>query len=237
MSLVNVSGDAEQKVVAVFGLQVDHNTMMDASKLLRICLSQGDMKKVVALPKEDGVSAVSILGALLAKVDDGSSSQLLNQLADAITSSGDASTASKEVALLATLYNMTTEPASKVGLLVRIIKVAASRDPSLLESNTSALGNWMNAARLSGMLDEWEIAAAGRRELYSAAAEGAPTALVKQQFTLLVVETFSKSDVDANGLEYAKKAAIGAIQDPVSLFVQQRKLLSLPAIEALGQNE
>jgi hypothetical protein len=40
-------------------------------------------------------------------------------------------------------------------------------------------------------------------------------------------------DVDAEGLESSQKAAIGAIQDPVSLFVQQRNILSLPAIQSL----
>ena len=239
MSLVNVSGDAEQKVVQLLGIpSVDHSTMMNASKLLNICLSQGDIRKLVDLPTEDGVSAVSILGALLSKVEDGSGSQLLSQLADAIGSAGnDASTAAPQLALLATLYNMTTAPPDKVGLLVRMIQIAAKQDPTLLEEQSSALGKWMNAPRLSGMLDEWEIVPAGRRALYRAAAEGASTALAKQQFTLLVVETYSQADVDASGIADAKQAAIGAIQDPVSLFVQQRKLMSLPAIKSLGQNE
>jgi translation initiation factor 3 subunit M len=39
--------------------------------------------------------------------------------------------------------------------------------------------------------------------------------------------------VDAEGLKSSKQAAMGAIQDPVSLFVQQRNILSLPAIQAL----
>jgi hypothetical protein len=40
-------------------------------------------------------------------------------------------------------------------------------------------------------------------------------------------------DLDAAGLESSQKAAIGAIRDPVSLFVQQRNIMSLPAIQAL----
>jgi hypothetical protein len=238
--LVNVSEDAEYKLVGLLcTTPVVQDSFKDAKKLLRAILEQGNIGRLVAVPTEEGVSAVSILAALLEKVNDGSRSQLLNDLADAITRSGngDPSSATKEVALLATLYNMSTDPADKVGLLAQMIKLASSREPSLLESSTSALGKWMDASRLSGMLDEWNIQPTGRRELYHAAAEGAQTALSKQQFTLLVVETYSKSDVDSIGIEYAKKAAIGAIRDPVSLFVQQRKMLSLPAIEALSQND
>lgn len=43
-------------------------------------------------------------------------------------------------------------------------------------------------------------------------------------------------DVDAEGLVSSQKAAIGAIKDPVSLFVQQRNILALPAIQALAKN-
>jgi hypothetical protein len=53
----------------------------------------------------------------------------------------------------------------------------------------------------------------------------------------LVVETYSKSDIDSSGLDAAKQAAIGAIRDPVSLFVQQRKILSLPVIQALEKKD
>merc|ERR1712176_600372 len=59
----------------------------------------------------------------------------------------------------------------------------------------------------------------------------------RQQFTLLVTETYSTVDIDESGLEAAKQAAIGAIRDPVSLFVQQRKILSLPAIQKLETND
>eukprot|EP00536_Pseudo-nitzschia_multiseries_P007967 jgi/Psemu1/305351/fgenesh1_kg.193_\ len=88
------------------------------------------------------------------------------------------------------------------------------------------------------MLNEWKIDPAGRRELYQVAAEASQKSLkAKQQFTLLVVETYSKSDVDAAGLGAAKQAAIGAIRDPVSLFAQQRKIMSLPAVQALEKND
>jgi hypothetical protein len=211
----------------------------DASQLIRIILSDpGSFDAFVSIPTEEGVSAVTLLAALLNKVKDGSSGQLLNDVGDALVRvSGDATAAAKQVTLLATLYNMRSDPSEKVGLLVKMIRLASARNPALLESNSSALGKVMEPTRLTAMLDEWQVPKSGRRELYRAAADGAKTPSAKQQFTLLVVQTYSKSDVDATGLEYAKKAAIGAIQDPVTLFVQQRKILTLPAIEALGQSD
>lgn len=217
----------------------------DASKLIKIILSDaGSFESLVSIPVEEGVSAVTLLGALLNKVKDGSGGQLLNEMADALgrVSSGEDSspatrTTAKQVTLLATLYNTRSDPPEKVGLLVRMIRLASSRDPALLESNSSALSKVMDPTRVTAMLDEWKIPKSGRRELYRAVADGANSPTKKQQFALLVVETYSKSEVDAAGLEYAKKAAIGAIQDPVSLFVQQRKILTLPAVEALGQSD
>jgi hypothetical protein len=249
-TLVNVADDAEVRLVGLLSSPASPQNFKqdceasiangDASKLIRtIVTDKGSIASLVAAPSEEGVSAISLLAALLDRVKDGSSGQLLNELADAIVSSGsnDSSSATKEVALLSTLYNMRTNPSEKVGLLVKILRLAASREPSLLESNTTVLGKLMEPTRLTGMLDEWNLEPTGRRELYKAAAEGAKMPLSKQQFTLLVVETYTKADVDSSGLEYAKKAAVGAIQDPVSLFVQQRKILSYPAIEALEQSD
>jgi translation initiation factor 3 subunit M len=42
--------------------------------------------------------------------------------------------------------------------------------------------------------------------------------------------------VDQQGLTAAKDAAMGAIRDPVTLFYQQRGMLTMPAIQALSQN-
>merc|ERR1712232_517594 len=132
---------------------------------------------------------------------------------------------------------MRSNPTEKVTLLVKMIRLAGSGESSLLEADNSVLRKWMDPTQLVTMLDEWKVKPAGRRDLYRAAAEGSQNPLSKQQFTLLVVETYSKSDIDAFGLEAAKQAAIGAIRDPVSLFVQQRNILSLPAIQALEGND
>ena len=263
-ALVNVAEDAEHRLVklladAAGGTSVVKPTFIeecdaciangDASQLLRCITSESNIMTalVTTLNDNEGISAMSLLGALLDRVkDDGSNvtTQLLNELSDAIINVARTSTETtcKGVTLLATLYNMRSDPTQKVSLLVKMIQLGSSSTPSLFEVNTSngtsmMLSKLIDPTRLIAMLDEWKIPPAGRRDLYKAAAEAVSNKNIKQQFTLLVVETYSKPDVDATGVEYAKKAAIGAIKDPVSLFAQQRKLLSQPAIEALGQND
>jgi hypothetical protein len=46
----------------------------------------------------------------------------------------------------------------------------------------------------------------------------------------------TKKQVDAQGLNVAKEAALGAIVDPVSLFIHQRSMLAMPAVQALATN-
>jgi len=219
----------------------------DATQLIQTIVSEpGAIAALVALDDE-AVSAISLLAACLDRVQPPSSANLLLQLADSIIAIGGSSSdsASKAISLLATLYNMRSDPTEKVALLVKMIRLASSSsaDSSLLDADHSVLGKWMDPSRLTTMLDEWKVPAAGRRELFQAAAEGSSSsssntnASACQQFTLLVVETYSSADVDASGVYAAKQAAIGAIRDPVSLFVQQRKILSLPAIQALETSE
>ena len=168
---------------------------------------------------------------------------MLNELADSIisisSSDADVNSTSKAITLLATLYNMRSDPTEKIKLLVKMIQLAVSSDGSstLLEADNSVLRKLIDPKQLVTMLDEWNIEPVGRRELYRAAAEGSLKSKVTQQhFTLLVVETYSQSDLDVSGLESAKQAAMGAIRDPISLFVEQRKILSLPAVQALEKS-
>lgn len=207
----------------------------DATQLIQTIVSeQGAIAALLSL-EEEAVSATSLLAACLDRVQSPDSANMLIQLADSIIAISKASsgTTSKAISLLATLYNMRSDPAEKVALLVKMIRLGAS-DGSL-EAENSVLGKWMDPSTLVKMLDEWKVPPAGRRELFQASADASSS--TKQQFTLLAVETYSNSDVDASGLEAAKQAAIGAIRDPVSLFVQQRKILSLPAILALEASD
>lgn len=208
----------------------------DATRLIQTIVSeQGAIAALVSLDDE-AVSAISLLAACLDRVQSPNSANMLIQLADSIISISAASSgaSTKAISLLATLYNMRSNPAEKVALLVKMILLAGSD----LEADNSVLKKWMDPTQLTKMLDEWKVPPAGRRELFRAAADGSQKSPnVRQQFTLLVAETYSSADIDASGLEAAKQAAIGAIRDPVSLFVQQRKILSLPAIQALETND
>jgi len=211
--------------------------LSDATRLIQTIVSeQGAIAALVSL-EDEAVSAISLLAACLDRVQPPNSAALLIQLADSIIgiSTASGSGAAKAVSLLATLYNMRSIPAEKVALLVKLIRLAAT-DPALLEAENSVLGKWMDPVRLTGMLDEWTVPPAGRRELLRAAAAASPSN-VRQQFILLVAETYSDADIDASGLDAAKQAAVGAIRDPVSLFLQQRKILSLPAIQALEASD
>lgn len=56
----------------------------------------------------------------------------------------------------------------------------------------------------------------------------------EELWTCLTILCFVlQSQVDSLGMAAAKEAAIGAIRDPVTLFIQQRGMLTLPAIQAL----
>jgi len=90
--------------------------------------------------------------------------------------------------------------------------------------------------RLVSLLDSWQVQ--DRRDLYRTVASVLPvTDIRKQRFLLLLVESYTDKDASsAHSVDAAKEAAVGAIRDPVSLFVHQRSMLSLPAIQALGQS-
>jgi len=246
-ALVNVAEDAELRLVRLLadsaqstraGFVQDCEACIlhgDAAQLMRTILEEkGAISALVSL-EEEAVSAVSLLAALLDRAKDVNSSKLVDDLADSVIQSTATEETLKAVSLLATLYNMRSDPLEKIGLLVKMISLASARHPALLESSSSFLSRWMEASKLSSMLDEWHVKPEDRRALYRAAASGTTSPLSEQMFTLLAVETYSKADIDAEGLEFAKKAAIGAIRDPVSIFVEQRKILSLPAIQALKE--
>ena len=206
-ALVNVAEDAELRLVRLLAdssestgpnfVQDCESCIVhgDAAQLMRtIMAEQGAIAALISM-EEEAVSAVSLLAALLDRVKNTNSSQLVEELANSVIHAvpSDATDVSRPISLLAMLYNMRSDPLEKVGLLVKMIGLAAARQPSLLETNGSVLGKWMDSSRLPAMLDEWNVQPANRRDLYRAAAEGAWSPLVKQQFTLLVVQTYKDS--------------------------------------------
>lgn len=238
-ALVNVAEDAELRLVRHLA-EAAHSTSPTFVQECEACISGGDAAKLMATIvaekgaiealslDDEAVSVVSLLAALLDRAKD---SKLVDTLAESLIQVSTDTT--KTIALMATLYNMRSDAVEKIGLMVKMIRMAAESQPSLLEPHASVLGKWMDASRLREMMDEWKVEPAARRPLYLAASMGAPNPVAKQRFTLLVLGTYASSDLDAEGLKISEQVAIGAIRDPVSLFEQQRNILSLPAIQAL----
>lgn len=257
-TLVNVAEDAETRLVrllaetgdlpANFVQQCDECIALgNAEQLMRTILAQqGSMDAILTLP--EATSVFSLLAALLDRIPSSNVTPLVEEMAKKIVAAknvtetdGDdtagAATASKPIALLATLYNMRTSFSEKVGLLVQMITLASQRQPALLEPH-AILGKWLDATKLSTMMDEWKIAPVQRRQVYKAASLAAKGATAKQRLTLLLVQTYTTSkEVDAAGLASAREAAIGAVRDPVSLFVEQRNILQLVAVQALQKSD
>jgi hypothetical protein len=198
-ALVSVAEDAELRLVrhlAEAAGSASPNFVQDCEA----CISRGDAAKLMATIvaekgvikalslDDEGVSGVSLLAALL---DRANNSKLVDTLADSLV---EVSTdVTKTISLLATLFNMRSDPLEKLRLMVKMIRLATELQPALLEPNTSVLGRWMDPSRLPTIMDEWKVEPAFRRPLYLAASEGAPTPVAKQRFRLLVLGTYAST--------------------------------------------
>lgn len=85
------------------------------------------------------------------------------------------------------------------------------------------------------LLDSWQVSHKDRQPMYRTVASLLPDADIrKQRFLLLLVASYSELDGGSDqAVEVAVEAAVGAVRDPVSLFVMQRNLLTYPAVQAL----
>lgn len=235
----------------------------DAPALIRTILGDaGAMASLFGMePMEEAISAFSLLAALLDKVDPARSDEeaaLVNEVADAITRTAAPSVETttttsptalpkygidfKRISMLCVLYNLRTKGQEKCHLLARIVQIAASSDPKIL-CQGQPLGDVLDATNLQSALDQWSVPGSHRRILYRAAAHAfskldTPEAIAaRQRFLLLLVETYvHQSEIDGEALTTAKEAAVEAIRDPVTMFSEQRGMLSMPAIDALRTN-
>lgn len=229
----------------------------DASQLLTTIVSDsGALGALFVLePADEAVSAFSLLTALLARVGRDRPAEeagLSKLLADAVVKvqvagKDPAEVVLRQVSLLSVLYNMRSSGTEKCALLARMIQLAGSGSTGSMTSplleQGKPLGDIIHediatTPRIVAMLDAWQVPLRGRRELYLAAVRGiSADSSRKQRFLLLFVESFKDAkQVDEQGVTVAKEAALGAINDPVSLFTQQRNMLALPAIQALSKN-
>lgn len=229
-TLVNVAEDAENRLVALLAgggrptfVQDCEQCLLDgdAAGLLKVIITdQGAMDEL--LNGEE--AAFSLLVALLERV---SAPDQEAQLADALANAVETQVADKEqqIRLLSALYNLRSRFQEKYALLLRMIILAPTLDGRLGEVVDEVVP----------LLDGWSIGQAERRPLYKAIAlkDGSR----KQKFTLLLLQTYGESSsIDAEGLEAANEAAVGAIRDPVTLFHEQRSMLDTPAIKALASH-
>ena len=239
-ALVNVSDDAEVRLVALLAEAAPSDLIQptfadecqasidagEAGPLLDTILQdKGAIAALLVLePKYDALAAVSLLAALMQR-----ESRSLQDLAKALLVAHVPGTESRKMSLLSVLYNMRSDANEKTLLLQQMFHLAGESCPRLLEED-QALGDLLKgqtAPTIVTMLDAWNVM--DRRDIYTTIAN-VTTGARKQRFLLLLIESYP------DAMEAAKEAAVGAVRDPVTLFVQQRMMMSLPAIQSLKEN-
>mmetsp|Transcript_17931 Transcript_17931/g.25533 ORF Transcript_17931/g.25533 Transcript_17931/m.25533 type:complete len:422 (+) Transcript_17931:44-1309(+) len=191
---------------------------------------------------EDCVSAFLLLASLIQRIpSEQDQSAVAAEVAEAIYKATKFD-AVKRIAMLAALYNLRVDGVERCRLLEMLVKLASSSpelNPMLLEGQP--LGDMLSANYLQKLMEFWNVPVLERRNLYHVVAHGISSLegseKRKQRLFLLFLDTYTqRSELDADALEASKEAAIGAIRDPVTLFVEQRTMLSMPAILALADS-
>lgn len=164
-----------------------------------------------------------------------------------------------KIAMLCALYNLRAG-SEKCWILTRIFYVAAfsGHDESvlnLLPERKRTLGQLLQGDNLESLMMGFELEETDKRELYGMASsvvaklaqvcralnmekEAAAAQANKQRFLLKMLGTYSTiSQVDDQARMAAKESALGAIRDPVTLFSEQRTILSLPPIATLQDKD
>lgn len=229
-----------------------------ASQLIRtIMQDQGALSSLWTGDVEsDGISAFALLVALLERVKEEENGteevesalamELANTIGSIATNSATSSdTAKRIVGMLCFLYNLRPSGTEKCRLLAQIVTVSASSCPTLLvEEENGELGALIDPDNITQSLEKWNVDIEDKRALLTAfgnAMEGKGNLQYKQRFSLLLLETYNNDSAEniaknAKAMEVAKNTAIGAIKDPISLFVEQRSMLELSAVTALKQS-
>lgn len=235
-------------------------TQADAAALLTTVSNHTPaIDKLLLAPAEEGVGAFSLLSALLDRIEDASvAQQVMKGLVAAVESNGNNSgeVVSNKIGLLCALYNLRSGT-EKCWILGRILHYAAfSGDEesilSLLPGRNSTLGQLLEGNNLEKTMMGFEgVDPADTRALYFIASnavgkvaevckakgmgqETTTAGALKQRFLLKMLGTYkSASDINEEALDAAIQAAIGAISNPVTLFAEQRCIMSLLPVSAL----
>ena len=257
-TLVNVAEHAELRLVRLLS-----NNNSEFESTCETCIANADAVGLIRailqseafdnlLSMEDATSAFSVLSCLISRIpskDDQTTTTM--ELASAIVNSSDTFWTTR-MDMLCSLFNLRPNGSDKCQLLQQIINLAAKEQPSLLEPTTphsnitpatagqnkanksssvpgnSALSETLQPPVLERLVQSWGPSTKDQQDLFLLAAHSlAHYPSVRQSYLLKVLKT-------SNSLDIAKDAAIGAIKDPITLFTEQRNILSLPAIQALS---
>lgn len=264
-TLVNIAENAEIRLIELLSTNAASSSFLadcescianaQASHLIRtIMADEGALSSLWNVEvASDGVSGFALLVALLDRVkeEDNSSgrneeSNLAMDLASTIAQKAknpkiSSDTAKRIVGMLCFLYNLRPNGTEKCRILAQIVSVSAISCPDILaDEENGELGALLEPDNISRIMDTWNVNVKEKRILLNAlgkAMEVKKEQLKKQKFWLLLLKTYDvgKVEQDKEALEVVKNAAIGAIQDPITLFVEQRGMLHLPAVTALKQ--
>lgn len=166
----------------------------------------------------------------------------------------------RKVTILSVLYNM-MDQSYKCMLLDRMMQIIGSKSNTssdaseallLLQPDTT-LGRLISSPIISSssnssiapppppivnMLQSWNVSDTERRSMYTSICNVLPSDDVRQQrFLLLLIESYSKTVtdkstiVDDDIIKLVKQVTINAIRDPVTLFRDQRNLLSQTIVQ------
>lgn len=212
------------------------------------------------IQSEEGVGAFSILVTLLDRVPAAQQITLMKALVGSVENSTVDAPLDHKLGCLCGLYNLRSG-ADKCWILARILNLSAFHGDdeqvlNLLPDRKSTLGNLLQGSNLERLLMGFENGGnQEQRALFSIASkvvgklaevcrardmgkEADAADCSKQRFLLKMLAMYSNlSEVDDEARAAAKQAAVGAICDPVTLFNEQRIIMSLPPVTALKSTD
>jgi translation initiation factor 3 subunit M len=263
-TMVNVSDDAELRLVTLL-CEAEGESLQDTctkylsdgsihTLLTTIITSTSAMQTLQQMePIHEVLASVAILSSMIQRLETTESiNDVIKLLLDSICTGplSELPSVERKIAMISVMYNM-FDKQYKYVLLDRMIQLAGNHCDILLQPETT-LGRLISSPLstntvviitslppIVSMLHSWNVTDVERRSLYTTICTVLPqTDIRKQRFLLLLVETYTdKTTVDDFGINAAKEVTIGTIRDPVTLFRDQRNLLSQPAIQALQQHD
>jgi len=208
--------------------------------------------------ESDAISAFCLLVALLDyhsnsnsnSSNSNSNDELKRQIATKIMQLNSGNVRIR-VGMLRVLFNLATVAAEKCALFINMVQLVTATSTSDVDVlvdfcktryNGEGLLSSVHLKRLAATLGDVDGSADTvlKRELFQVsgaalAKAGSAYDSERQKVLLLQIATYDEASVDQQALQAAKQAAVGAIRDPITLFTEQRSMLKLPAIAALGK--